>query len=239
MNQKRILVMVRIGEVPAKIEAEWNKWYDATHIPNRINKPGWISARRFEVVGGESKGEYKYLSVYDLKNVDALTSEPYLKLRDWEASLPPDRFEAITPKLPRFARGIYEQIYPERGEYQIPNTEVIFAIAHDVPPGKDDEFNAWYHTEHIPAMMNNVPGFVTGRRFKLLETPLSPRVWSTGPPPTSPKYVSLWDLESEKVFQSEEFLKWRDSPWSSWIRSWYSRRFRMIGRRISLHYPKP
>jgi hypothetical protein len=238
MMEKKILVMVRIGDVPKEIESEWNKWYDATHIPNRINKPGWISARRFVVIGGESKEEYKYLSVYDLKDIDALTNETYLKLRDWEASLPSDSFEAITPKLPRFTRGIYEQIYPKQGEYQIPNTQIMFAIAHDVPQGKDDEFNAWYHTEHIPAMMDHVPGFIAVRRYKLLETSLSSRVWSTGPPPTSPKYVTLWDIESEKVFQSEEFLKWRDSPWSSWIRSWYSRRFRWIGRRIALHYPK-
>ncbi len=49
-------------------------------------------------------------------------------------------------------------------------------------------------------------------------------------------WAILYDIESEKVFQSEAFLKERNSPWSSWVRSWYSRRFRIVARRI---YPKP
>jgi hypothetical protein len=227
MTKKRILLMVRIGDVPPEIEAEWNKWYDTEHIPNRLNKPGFLSARRFIAI----EGEYKYLTLYDLNSLDALTSEAYLKLRDWEASLPPESFEAMTPRLPDCSRGIYEQIYPEQEEYQIPNTEVLFAVGHDVPPDKEGEFNAWYNTEHIPAM-KRVPGFVTARRFMVIETQLPPRGGSGF---SSPKYVTLYDLESEKVFQSEVFLKERNSPWSSWVRSWYSRRFRIVARRI---YPK-
>jgi hypothetical protein len=228
MTKKRILLMVRIGDVPPEIEGEWNKWYDTEHIPNRLNKPGFLSVRRFKAI----EGEFKYLTLYDLNSINALTSEAYLKLRDWEASLPPDSFEAITPKLPGCSRGIYEQIYPEQEDYQIPNTEILFAVGHDVPPDKEKEFNAWYNTEHIPAM-KRVPGFVTARRFMVIETQLPPRGGSGS---SSPKYVTLYDIESERVFQSEAFLKERNSPWSSWVRSWYSRRFRIVARRI---YPKP
>jgi hypothetical protein len=233
MTQKRILLMVRIGDVPKGIEAEWNNWYDTQHIPHRLNISGFISARRFVEIGSESKGGHKYLTLYDLSSVDVLTSEAYLKLRDWEASLSPDSFEAITPKLPTFARGIYEQIYPGQGEYEIPDTEILFTIGHDVPSGKEEEFNAWYHTEHIPAMMNRVPGFITARRFKVVETPLPPRAGKTS---SSPKYVTLYDLNSDKVLESEAFLRETNSPWSSWVRSWYNRRFRILARRI---YPKP
>jgi hypothetical protein len=228
MTKKRILLIVKIGDVPPEIETEWNKWYDTVHIPNRLNKLGFLSARRFIAI----EGEYKYLTLYELNSIDALTSEAYLKLRDWEASLPPDSFEAITPNLPNCSRGIYEQIYPEQKEYQIPNTEILFAVGHDVPSGKDAEFNAWYNTEHIPAM-NRVPGFVTARRFMVVETQWPSRAGRTS---SSPKYVTLYDIESEKVFQSEAFFKERNSPWSSWVRSWYSRRFRIVARRI---YPKP
>jgi len=228
MTKQLILLMVRIGDVPPEIEGEWNKWYDTEHIPNRLNIPGFLSARRFIAI----EGEYKYLTLYDLNSIDALTSEAYLKLRDWEASLPPESFEAITPKLPNCSRSIHEQIFPERSEYQIPNTEILFAIGHDVPAEKDAEFNARYNTEHIPAM-NRVPGFVTARRFMVVETQWPSMAGRTS---SSPKYVTLYDLESEKVFQSEAFLKERNSPWSSWIRSWYHRRFRIIAQRI---YPKP
>jgi antibiotic biosynthesis monooxygenase (ABM) superfamily enzyme len=228
MTNKRLLLMVRIGDVPPRLEEEWNKWYDTKHISNRLNKPGFLSARRFITI----EGEYKYLTLYDLDSLEALTSEAYLKLRDWEASQPPDSFEAITPRLPNCSRGIYEQIYPEQGEYQIPNTEILLAMGHDVPPDKEAEFNAWYNTEHIPAI-KRVPGFVTARRFCTTKTQLPPRAGRTS---SSPKFVTFYDIENEKVFESEAFLKQRNSPWSSWVRSWYSRRFRIVARRI---YPKP
>jgi len=219
--------MVRIGDVPPGIETEWNKWYDTEHIPNRLNIPGFLWARRFIAI----EGEYKYLTLYDLNSIDALTSEAYLKLRDWEASLPPESFEAITPKLPRCSRGLYEQIHAEQESYQIPNTEFLLAVGHDVPPNREEEFNAWYDTEHPPAM-NRVPGFITARRFMAVETQWASR---TGRTAMSPKYVALYDLESEKILQSEAFLKEVNSPWSSSVRSWYNRCFRIVARRI---YPK-
>lgn len=230
MVEKGIFILVRIGEVPPEIEGPWNEWYDTTHIPNRLNKPGFIYAQRFKAIWGE----YTYLTLYNLASMDALTSDPYLKLRDWEASLPPDSFEAKTLKLPNFSRGFYEQIfvYPMQGEYRTPNTDILFAVGHDVPPNREEEFNAWYNTEHIPAMIDRVPGFLTARRLKLIETPLSLKVGIRSP---SPRYITLYDLENEDVLQSQIFLKETNSPWSSWVRSWYTRRFRILARRV---YPK-
>ena len=231
MDQKNVLLMVRIGDVPKEMEGEWNRWYNTTHIPNRLDKPGFLSARRFLALWGE----FRYLTLYELASVDALTSEPYLKLRDWEASLPPDSFEARTLKLPNFSRGFYEQIfsYPGQARYQAPDTDILFTVGHDVPSIRDEEFNAWYNTEHVPAMVDRVPGFLTSRRFRLIEKPLSPKVGTRTP---SPKYVTLYDLANPDVLQSQIFLKETKSPWSSWVRSWYSRRFRILARRI---YPDP
>jgi len=226
-----------MGEVPPKIEAEWNKWYDTQHIPSRLNLPGFISARRFVVTKGEPKHlalpdlspEPKYLTLYDLASVDALGNEAYLNLLKKEASLPADRFEVITPRLPNFSRGVYEQIYPEQGEYQVPNTEVVFAVGHDMASTKEEEYNAWYNTEHIPAM-NRVPGFVTARRFVMVSgNQLPPGAIST---PPYPKYLQVYDLESEGILRSEAFFRERVSPWGSWVRSWLNRRLRILARRI-------
>jgi hypothetical protein len=219
--------MVRTDILP-EIEAEWNHWYDTQHIPNRLSINGFISARRFVAI----EGEPKYLTLYDLTSIQVLTSEAYIKLRDREASLPADSFEAITHKLPNFSRGVYRQIYPEQGEYRAPNTTIIFAVGHDVPPDKEDAFNAWYNTEHIPAM-NRVPGFVTFRRFAAADIELPPKAGSTD---SSPKFVTLYDLENEDVLLSDAFKRETNSPWSTWVRSWYSRRFRILARRL---YPKP
>jgi hypothetical protein len=138
-------------------------------------------------------------------------------------------------KLPGFSRGFYEPIfiYPGEEEYQTFNTDILFAVGHDVPSNREEEFNAWYNTEHVPIMIDRVPGFLFARRFKLIEAPLSPRV-GTGTP--SPKYLALYDLSNEKVLESEIFLRETKSPWSTWVRSWYSRRLRILARRI---YPGP
>jgi len=226
MEDKKLLMMIRT-DVPSEIETEWNRWYDDKHIPARLNHaPGFLTARRFVAIDDAPK----YLSLYDLANIHALTSKDYLKLREREASLPLDSFEAITPTLPNFSRRIFEKIYPEEGEYRIPNTKIIFVVGHDVPAAREEEFNAWYNTEHIPAMLERVPGFVTARRFMTIKPQLPPRVsdWLS-----SPKYLTIYDLESKEVLESDIFLRETNSPWSSWIRSWYTRRFRFLAQRIS------
>jgi len=225
MAEKKILMMVRT-DVPPEIESGWNKWYDTTHIPERLNNaPGFLSARRFVTVDDAPK----YLTLYDLASIDALTSPAYLKIRDREASLPADSFEAITLTLPNFSRRLFEQIYPEEGEYRIPRTEMIFVVGHDVPAAREEEFNAWYNTEHIPAMVERVPGFATGRRFFAVKPQLPPRVggWLS-----SPKYLTLYDLESEGVLGSDAFLRETNSPWTSWVRSCYTKQWRFLARRV-------
>ena len=227
MANKRALLMVRSDTRP-EIETGWNNWYHTEHIPGRLNIPGFLSARRFIAV----RGEPKYMSIYDITSVDVLTSEAYLKLRDKEAYPPSDSFEAINRALPHFARGVYEQIYPEQGEYQIPNTKFIHAVGHDVPPDKEEEYNAWYNTEHVPGILR-VPGFVAARRFKFVGSQMPPAAGSFS---SSPKYLTLYDLESTDAYQTDAFAAIDGSPWTAWVRNWYNRSFRFIGRLI---YPEP
>jgi len=225
MASKPVLIMIRTN-VPPEMESEWNKWYDSQHIPARLdNAPGFISARRFETIDDNPK----YLTLYDLAGETALTSAPYLKIRETEDALPPESFEAMTPRLPDFSRRLFEQIYPEQEAYRMPDAEILFVVAHDVPPEKEDEFNAWYNTEHIPIMLERVPGFITARRFVAVQPQLPPRVsdWLI-----RPKYLTLYDLASEDVLQSDVFLKETHSPWSSWVRSWYTKQWRFLARCI-------
>ena len=238
MSGKRFLMMVRIGDVPKEIEGEWNRWYDREHIPKRLKIPGFVSARRYRAVEDEyrillrtgppdeiQECPRRYITFYELSRLDVLSSGPYLDLRDREASLPPDSFEALTVKLPGFHLGVYEQIYPKPEDYRRPDTKYIFVIGHDTPPEKEEEFNTWYNTDHIPGFIRHVPGFVASRRFRRIEAGIPP---STGPTSSHPQYVAIHDLENEEVPGSEAFLKARDTPWTRWIKSWYIRRFRFL-----------
>lgn len=75
------------------------------------------------------------------------------------------------------------------------------------PPHFEEEFNAWYDTEHIPERLA-VPGFETGLRF----------ICTSG----TPRYMAMYDTESPAVFGSPEYLKVsfdNSSPWTKRVTS--------------------
>ena len=245
MRDEPILIIERIAEIPEEIEGPWNKWCDDVHIPNRLNVPGFVSARRYRAVANEHNilartgpsdeialWPRRYVTLFELNSVDVLRSKAYRKLLDWEVSQPSSSFEATTPSLPNYQRATYEQVYPDQGKYQRPNTKFIFVMGHDVPldsPDREEEFNVWYNTEHIPRFMKQVPGFAASRRFKLVETELPLGANNT---PSNARYLAIHDFENEEVPASDAFLAARDTPWTRWVKSWYSRRFRILARCI-------
>ena len=60
------------------------------------------------------------------------------------------------------------------------------------PPAFEDEFNAWYDTEHIPERVA-VPGFESGLRFVCLSG--------------NPRFLAIYDTQSPEVLSSPEYLK--------------------------------
>lgn len=75
------------------------------------------------------------------------------------------------------------------------------------PPTLEDEFNAWYDTEHIPERVA-VPGIRTGVRFVCLEG--------------HPRYLAMYDLDSFEVLSTPAYLKVaydQSSPWTKRVTS--------------------
>jgi len=222
MSGARAVILGCFRDVPKEIEAEWNRWYQATHIPLRLALPGFIAARRFRAYAGECQ----YVSLYELENADAVLSEPYFALRERESALPATSPEARMQELPGFVRGVYRQVYPD-APYEMPDTKILFMVAHDIPPHKEDEFTAWYNTDHVPAMLR-VPGFVTARRFKRARLPNAPDAQSA-----CPQFLTLYDLADRGAVESEQFHQNRQSPWSRWVWSWYTRRLHVKAQQIA------
>ncbi len=70
------------------------------------------------------------------------------------------------------------------------------------PPAFEEEFNAWYDSEHIPERLA-VPGFLTGLRYVCVGG--------------HPRYLAMYDLESYDVLQSPAYNKvgyGNASPWT-------------------------
>ena len=67
-----------------------------------------------------------------------------------------------------------------------------------VDPAKEEEFNAWYNTEHIPELLS-IPGVLDAARYVAVKG--------------GPKYLAAYELESVDVVQTPEFKDRPRTPW--------------------------
>ena len=98
-------------------------------------------------------------------------------------------------------------------------TKGFLLVMMQPPPALEDEFNAWYDSEHIPERLA-VPGFLTGLRFVCLDG--------------HPRYLALYDLERYEVLQSPAYRKVGYDQASPWTRRVTSRVkvWRYAGRQV-------
>jgi len=71
------------------------------------------------------------------------------------------------------------------------------------PPDMEEEFNAWYDSEHMQERLS-IPGFRSARR------------WVADCQPGEGKYLATYELDSAAVLTSEKYLSYfnNQTPWS-------------------------
>lgn len=74
----------------------------------------------------------------------------------------------------------------------------VILVSMDVDPQREDEFNAWYNTEHIPHF-STVPGVIAARRFRALRG--------------APAYVALYHVEDTNVYACRAWMAANETPW--------------------------
>jgi antibiotic biosynthesis monooxygenase (ABM) superfamily enzyme len=84
----------------------------------------------------------------------------------------------------------------------------LLAVWMRVPPEREDEFSAWYNTEHIQ-QITSIPGFINGHRYMALEG--------------VPKYLALYELHNETITAGGEFqyVMANPTPWSARMLGFY------------------
>ena len=97
-------ILVVMMEVDPEHEEEFNRWYDEEHLQERLEIPGYISARRFKLEEGE--GVLKYLCIWELADTSPLQSQEYQAQQRHPSEL---RDRAHT-YIKQRARGLYKQI---------------------------------------------------------------------------------------------------------------------------------
>ena len=105
-------VLVVTMDVDPEDEAEFNKWYNEQHLPERMEIPGYVSARRFKLE--EGNGALTYLCIWELEDGSPLQSQMYQE----QNADPTALYLRVNETIKARTRGLYRQIYPETGAFQ-------------------------------------------------------------------------------------------------------------------------
>jgi len=88
-----------------------------------------------------------------------------------------------------------------------------YIVETDIAEASEEEFNAWYDTEHLPGLAL-VPGTISARRYRRLSG--------------APRYIACYELLSPAVMQSDAWLAVRHTAWSSRIRPLFENTVRQL-----------
>jgi hypothetical protein len=84
----------------------------------------------------------------------------------------------------------------------------LLVVDIEVDPEREDEFNRWYDTEHVPEKRAS-PGFHSARRFRH-STDLH-------------RYLAVYEVDDVETVTSPEYMTQEMSPWSVSIQAAWRR----------------
>jgi hypothetical protein len=189
-------------------EDEFNDWYETEHIPERERTPGFVKAERWIGVADPKVS----VAVYDLESFDVLQSQGYkaisgVNLSPWS--------QRVVAKLRAICHFQAEQTLPGRQAGKEEADGMMF-FAMNVPPEIEDEYNAWYNEEHIPALLQ-VPGVLAARRFGIVGG--------------THRHLAIYHLAGPQVESSQA---WKDAvatPWTAKMRPHFRDPLRLVMKR--------
>ena len=190
---------------------EFHDWYDLEHIPERQAVTGFGSSQRWLSDDADSLS----VATYDLASPDVLATPSYLSVAHDNSTAWTKRVTAMATLLLRF-EGV--QLVP--GNAAAPaNAGGLLLNAMNVAPEAEDDFNAWYDEEHLPALAA-VPGTLSARRYR-----------STEAGGGTHKYLAIYHLENPDVVRGEAWNAAVDTPWTQRIRPHFRDRLRVLTKR--------
>jgi hypothetical protein len=190
---------------------EFHDWYDLEHLPERRAVPGFGACERW--IGDEQPA--CAVATYDLDSIDVLRGEAYAAIAYGNLSVWSKRVTAMCKRLLRF-----EGTQPAPGDAAAPaGAGGMLLNAMNVAPEAEDDFNAWYDQEHLPALAA-VPGALAARRYRSAQ--------ATG---GTHRYVAIYHLASPDVARSQAWKAAADTPWSARVRPHFRDRIRILTRR--------
>lgn len=193
-------------------EDEFHDWYDLEHIPERQAVPGFGLCERW-ICDDNPKVA---VASYDLASEGVMRSPAYGAIAYGNSSVWTKRVTKMCRRLLRFDGG---QTAP--GDMAAPEGAGGFLLnAMNVAPEVEDDFNAWYDQEHIPAL-SAVPGTLAARRYRT----------RADDPDATHRYLAIYHLESPEVTRGAAWKTAANSPWTDRLRPHFRDHLRILSRR--------
>jgi hypothetical protein len=187
---------------------EFHDWYDLEHLPERQAIAGFGRCERWL---GTDEPQYA-AATYDLETIGVLKSPTYMAVGYENSSPWTKRVVAQCTQLLRFEG---EQLTPGGADAPA-NAGGLLINAMNVTAEGEEDFNAWYDQEHLPAL-GSVPGCLAARRYRSTEVGGGRQ-----------KYLAIYHVENPDVVSSNAWAKAVDTPWSARVRPHFRDRLRIV-----------
>ncbi len=192
---------------------EFHDWYDLEHVPERQAVPGFGACERWI----DDEASSCAVATYDLDALDVMRSAPYEAIAYDNLSVWSKRVTGMCRRRLRFEG---TQITP--GNVAAPaGAGGLLLNAMNVTPEAEDDFNAWYDQEHLPALAA-VPGTLAARRYRSGEDAEGTH-----------RYVAIYHLESPDVTRSAAWKAAVETPWTERVRPHFRDRIRILTHRYA------
>lgn len=73
----------------------------------------------------------------------------------------------------------------------------LVIVLSNAAPGREDEFNEWYTNEHIPHVVDRMPGYESGQRYELAADQLMAGQF---------KYLAVYRIPEDKLAEAQKAI---------------------------------
>jgi|HubBroStandDraft_6_1064221.scaffolds.fasta_scaffold426623_2 hypothetical protein len=195
--------------------SEFNRWYNVHHLPRYVRQPGFRRGWRLERLDHPAQrgnpGQ-RYLAVYEIESVaafnaaldrDFVDEHPWedweMRIKDWQRT---------------YYREVLSFAASAPAETGLGKFWTIVRIdVGDMDSAREQAFNAWYDTRHIPEVCA-FRGFRRAWRLKL-----EPEAGDLGP--RGQKYAAIYETDSADYLPTVRrgAIAW-DGVWADQICNW-------------------
>ncbi len=183
-------------------------------MPERLGVPGFINAERWI----DEQNPKIHVATYDLDSPGILTSPAYRTVGGDNQSVWTKRVTGMCRRVMRYEG---EQLQPG-GLTGATGAGALLVASMNIDPSREDAFNDWYDTEHLPQLAA-VPGVLSARRYRATDTE------------SERKYLALYHLRDGAVSRSDTWAKAANTPWTEQMRPLFRD---MLMLRMNRYQPK-